>query len=368
MRRLGTLCGAAVSLVAASAGAQAIRPNQGFLANDLGPSDDDSTGAVPLGFQVTYFGANYTHVYVNNNGYIAFDEAVTTLFSATRMDQRLLAVFFADVDTRADAGTGTMHYGTDSLAGRLAFGATWSGVGYYERHTDKVDAFQIVLIERKDTGPGHFDVECNYGSIAWESGDRSDGSVDGVGGWPSAIAGYSDGVNPTFLPGSGVPGTFLDSNLMTGLIHGQNQSGVLGRYVFEFRQDPILAPATPASSDAGALDATVDAAMPTEPITPSTSGCACEVTSTRTNAGRSSLALRLLTCGVIGLLLRRRQAPQTAPRPRSGWASGSSRRCTVHCARCEPSPNGGTHGGCAATRACALPPRRCPRSPPRQCA
>lgn len=302
MRRLGSLCSIAISLVAASASAQAIRPNPGFLANDVGPSDDDSTAAVPLGFEVTYFGANYTRVYVNNNGYIAFDVAVTTLFSATKIDQRLLAVFFADVDTRADAGTGTMHYGTDTVDGRLAFGAIWSGVGYYERHVDKLDTFQIVLINRADTGAGHFDVECNYATIAWESGDRSDGSADGAGGWPSAIVGYSDGVNPTFLPGSGTPGSFLDSNLVTGLIHGQSQSSVLGRYIFEFRQDPIADAAAP--SDGGAPDSTVDAAIPRDPSTPSATGCACDLATTRANEGDSKRAL--LACGAIGLLLRRR--------------------------------------------------------------
>jgi len=188
MRRLAGLCGASVLLVAASASAQAVRPNPGFLTNDLGPTDDGSTAAVPLGFQLTYFGANYATVYVNNNGYVAFDEEVTTLFSATKLDQRLLAVFFADVDTRADAGTGTMHYGTDMVDGRLAFGATWPGVGYYERHSDRTDTFQVVIIDRADTGAGHFDVEFNFGTLSWESGDRSDGSVDGAGGWPSAIS------------------------------------------------------------------------------------------------------------------------------------------------------------------------------------
>jgi hypothetical protein len=299
---LGTLCGAGVLLAAASSSAQAIRPNQGFLANDLGPSDDDSTALVPLGFGLTYFGANYTQAYVNNNGYIAFDQEVTTLFSATKIDQRLLAVFFADVDTRGDSGAGTMHYGTDAVDGRLAFGATWSGVGYYERHVDKLDAFQIVLIDRGDTGPGHFDVEFNYAVIAWESGDRSDGSADGIGGWPSAVVGYSDGLNPTFLPGSGVPGTFLDTNLVTGLIHGQSQSGVLGRYIFQFRQDPVDAGI---SSDGGAPDGPGDAAIPTAPSEPSSSGCACRFTAP-VETNWPAKAVLLLACGTP--LLRRRRA------------------------------------------------------------
>jgi len=37
------------------------------------------------------------------------------------------------------------------------------------------------------------------------------------------------------LPGSGMPGSFLDSNLTTGLIHSSRSSGQLGRYLFEVR-------------------------------------------------------------------------------------------------------------------------------------
>jgi hypothetical protein len=308
MHRLAGPCGAAVLLVAASASAQAVRPNAGFLTNDLGPTDDGSTAAVPLGFQLTYFGANYATVYVNNNGYVAFDEEVTTLFSATKLDQRLLAVFFADVDTRADAGTGTMHYGTDTVDGRLAFGATWPGVGYYERHYDRTDTFQVVIIDRADTGAGHFDVEFNFGTLSWESGDRSDGSADGVGGWPSAIVGYSDGVTPTLFPGSGIPGSFLDSNLVTGLIHGQSQGSVLGRYTFEFRQEPVDAATGP--SDAGASAAAVDATAPSDPTPPSALSCACELSAVQAHSGGSQLAL--LTCGVTAILCRRRRSPQFA--------------------------------------------------------
>jgi hypothetical protein len=308
MRRLGGLWGAAVTLIATSANAQAVRPNPGFFANDLGRTDDGSTAAAPLGFQVSYFGANYTNVYVNNNGYLAFDEEVTTLFSATKLDQRLLAIFFADVDTRADAGGGTVHYGPDTVDGRAAFGATWPGVGYYERHYDKLDTFQAVVIDRADTGAGHFDVEFNFGTIAWESGDRSDGSVDGVGGWPSAIVGYSDGVNPTLFPGSGIPGSFLDGNLATGLIHGQSQSSVLGRYIFAFRQDLVdggAAVSDAAPTDAGAAQGPLDAGAPSDPNPSRALGCACKLSAVETNSGCSKLAL--LTCGAAAALCRRRR-------------------------------------------------------------
>jgi hypothetical protein len=307
---VGALCSVAVLLFAGRAGAQAVRPNAGFLANGLGPTDDGSTGAVPLGFTVSYFGGNYTKVYVNNNGYVAFDEEVTTLFTASRLDQRLLAVFFADVDTRG-AASGTMHYGMDTVDGRPAFGATWSAVGYYQRYDDKLDTFQIVLIERADTGAGHFDVEYNYETIEWECGERSDGGAGGVGGWPSAIVGYSDGANHTLLPGSGTPGSFLDSNSATGLVHSQNQSNVLGRYLFEFRQSIVVDAGAP--RDGGHL---VDAALASrdaiDPVSPNSApispGCACEVTTAQTHSWFSIWAFPI---SATALALRRRR---TTPR------------------------------------------------------
>jgi hypothetical protein len=302
MLQRGGLCGAAVVLFAANAHAQAIRENSGFFANDLGPTDDGSTGPVPLGFEVTFFGANYTRVFVNNNGFVAFDRDVKTLFSATKIDQRLFAVFFADVDTRGDAGTGTLHYGQDTVDGRPAFGATWPAVGYYDRHDDKLDAFQIILVDREDTGAGHFDVECNYGTISWESGDRSDGGVDGVGGWPSAIVGYSDGVNPSLFPGSGAPGTFLDSNPTTGLVHGQSQTNVLGRYVFQFRQTRV--PDAASGADAAAPDSPVDRPPPSDASAPAALGCACELAGEHASGGASVLT----SIGLLALALRRKRS------------------------------------------------------------
>ena len=59
-------------------------------------------------------------------------------------------------------------------------------------------------------------------------------------GGSSARVGYSNGTaaNSYELPGSGVPGSFLDSNLATGLIHNSNV-GVDGRYVFQARNGSI---------------------------------------------------------------------------------------------------------------------------------
>ncbi|MSO19387.1 MAG: hypothetical protein EXQ56_02835 [Acidobacteria bacterium] len=93
-------------------------------------------------------------------------------------------------------------------------------MGYYISQGDKLNSFQVVLIDRSDTGAGNFDIEFNYDRISWESGGIESPTDNGFGGI-SASAGYSNGtriVGSFFeVPGSLVPSSFLDTNA-NGLI------------------------------------------------------------------------------------------------------------------------------------------------------
>jgi hypothetical protein len=133
-----------------------------------------------------------------------------------------------------------MQYGSGTVDGRNAFGVTWdgvNGVGYYFFGADKLNKFQVVLIDRSDTGVGNFDIEFNYDQIQWETGDAS-GGTGGLGG-TSARAGYSNGIDTSYeLLGSAINGAFLDSNFSTGLIHNSNV-GQDGRYVFSARNGGV---------------------------------------------------------------------------------------------------------------------------------
>src|SRR5262249_20243470 len=46
----------------------AIKQIPGFTFNAMPPNDDSSTGSVPVGFDLNFFGAQANSVYVNNNG------------------------------------------------------------------------------------------------------------------------------------------------------------------------------------------------------------------------------------------------------------------------------------------------------------
>ena len=211
----------------------------GCEANTLQRNDDGSTGAVGLPFTPNFFGNSYGTAYVNNNGNLTFDGPLGTYtpFNLNTTNRAIIAPFFADVDTRAQ-GSDAVTYGTADFGGRDAFCVNWTGVaggvGYFASHDDKLNSFQLLLVDRSDIGPGDFDIIMNYNKIRWETGDAS-GGIGGLGG-DSARVGYSNGSTASFeLPGSAEDGAFLDFNPQTGLINNSRDSLQLGRYVYEVR-------------------------------------------------------------------------------------------------------------------------------------
>lgn len=222
--------------------AQAYRTNSGFATNNLPANDDGYTGLVNLGFSANFFGTTYTQAYVNNNGNITFDAPLGTYtpFGLTAGGvPPIIAPFFADVDTRTGP---VVTYGTDVVDGHSAFGVNWPGVDYFQYHSDKTNVFQLVLIDRSDTGAGNFDFEFNNNQIQWETGDAS-GGHGGLGG-NCAAAGYSNGQsgaanNSAELPGSHVCGDFLDGGPNALISHDLN-SDQLGRYLFAVRNGQVV--------------------------------------------------------------------------------------------------------------------------------
>lgn len=267
-RRTAVLLGATAALVAgiAAAAVTPARASTSVIYNSdacrqltLAANDDESTPLTPMGFTANFFGQPYDQLFVNNNGNVTFNSPMSTFtpFGLTsNIGTSIIAPFFADVDTRG-AGSGLVHYGNgggapwyiDSLGTHRAFCVDWgdttgdgslNGVGYYSSHTDKLNAFQLILVDRSDvTGTsGDFDIVFNYQSVQWETGDVS-GGTNGFGGL-SAHVGYSNGTGTAGtsaeLVGSGVPGSFLDGNPDTGLANTSNSLSLPnGRYVFPVR-------------------------------------------------------------------------------------------------------------------------------------
>lgn len=245
MNTIRSLAAVAVCLSAGLAKADLSVIRSGFDSNTLARNDDGSTGLVSLGFTANFFGIQNTQAYVNNNGNITFDSPLGafTPFDLNSTNRQIIAPFFADVDTRGTSnGSLPVTYGIGTVDGRAAFGVNWLNVGYFSGQTNKLNSFQLLLIDRSDTGAGNFDFEFNYGSIQWETGDFS-GGTNGLGG-SSARAGYSNGTGAagTFfeLQGSAVNGAFLN-NGPNALASGGNVGPNLpGRFMFNARNGGVV--------------------------------------------------------------------------------------------------------------------------------
>ena len=250
-RRAGAAAGAAVhsglepleSRVLMSA----VRPDAGFSATDLGVGDDRSfpttgTAGYSLGFSspINFFGSVYSGVFINNNGHISLGarNSFYTNVDLNSLNAKVIAPYYANVDTRF-AGS-SVRYGRGQVDGRAAFGVNWVNVDYATSsaaHTSR-NSFQLVMIDRSDLGAGNFDMEFNYDKVLWESSGNSGGDAMGLGGSTARIGWQANNGSLAGIyqmPGSNVAGSFLDGNLITGLVHNSFMSDVDGRYVFRFR-------------------------------------------------------------------------------------------------------------------------------------
>jgi VCBS repeat-containing protein len=269
----------------------------GFGELFLARNDDDSTGAINItsvfGEQgLNFFGTNYTSFFINNNGNITFLNA-TGQFTPSQIaggsNNPIIAPFWADVDTRGGTTTATpggnstgsnlVYYGLDAENGVVTI--TWDDVGYYSHGIDKLNAFQLQLIDR---GNGDFDIVFRYEDINWTTGSASGGS-GGLGGTP-ARAGYTAGDgNPAHyfeLVGSG------DQSSMLALESAGGNTGIGGVYVFEVRAGEVGNPTSTGTiefSDADVGDThTVLASFNAEASSSGTALGALNVTLTRDTA------------------------------------------------------------------------------------
>src|SRR5262245_16947803 len=207
----------------------AVRYLPGFFDNALERVNDDNSVQAKVGFALNFFGVNTNKVFINENGNLTFNDAnpdFTTPKSLTNATGNpIIAPFFADVDT-SNPASGIITFGTDKVAGFKAFAVTWNNVGFFTDNPQLslFNTFQVILIQRPDTGAGNFDIEFNYDQIQWDTGDKnnplllpSGGQTDSAGdpvfygsgtGGQSVRIGYSAGTgNPAAsyeLGGSGV--------------------------------------------------------------------------------------------------------------------------------------------------------------------
>lgn len=212
------------------------------------PGIEGDAEPVNLGFTINFFGELYSTCYVNNNGNISFGGSygIFTPEPLRNLGKKIIAPFWADVDTsNVESDVVRFTSGNEFVNGRPTFGVTYRNVGYYNEQSDKLNSFQLLIIERSDTGLNNFDIEFNYDRIRWEAGDASHG-VKGYGGSTARAGVTNGGTFSVELDGSGVPSAFLDCepntevvNTSRGLVYRSHNSNVPGRFIFPVR-DGVL--------------------------------------------------------------------------------------------------------------------------------
>ena len=171
--------------------------NAANVGDPSGRNDDGFSGPVSLGYTLqNFFGADYSSIYINNNGNITFNGGLATYTPAGPQGatQPVIAPFFADVDTRV-SGSGVV-YVNQSIANETII--TWDHVGYYGSTDGKLDTFQLVIRGAGYATPaGEGQIGFFYGDMNWETGTASGGS-GGFGGSPAAV-GFGDGQQNGFI-------------------------------------------------------------------------------------------------------------------------------------------------------------------------
>ena len=240
VRRAAVLGALAASILPA----QAVRSTAGFTLATLLRNDDGSTGLVSTGFTFNLFGLTQNQLFVNNNGNVTFTQALSTYTPNPIAGSNLaiLAPFWADVDTR-NAASGVTQFGTGLLSGRNAFAVNWFDVGYFASRAELRNTFQLIMIDRSETGAGNFDFEFNYSQVQWDTGEAS-GGVNGLcpatGSRTPARVGWANGAAASFeLAGSSVCGAFLDGGSNALISNSLNSDGVAGRYVWNVRNGAV---------------------------------------------------------------------------------------------------------------------------------
>lgn len=231
-------------------GPNAVLTPTGYNSNTITRGDDNNVRTVVLPFTMNWFGTTYNRVYINQNGNVTFTSGLTAYTPTQQLNavgQDIMAPFWADVDTgtNANPNAGQTSYSSvttpPKVNGRNAIFINWIGVGYYNHQNTPLNSFQIVIIDRSDTGAGNFDFMYNYDQVLWDLGSAS-GTQRARAGWGRNGGTYYE------LPGSGstAGSTLLDTSpAATSLVQNYlNADQQLGRYVWQVRngQAPNMPP------------------------------------------------------------------------------------------------------------------------------
>jgi hypothetical protein len=160
----------------------------------MAPNDDLYSDLIALPFTFSLFGDTYTTLFINNNGNVSFLSPYST-FTASAFpaaEFKMVAPFWADVDTRGDDGNGLNGGQVVYRLTATALYVNWMDVGYFASQTDKHNSFQLIITDGTDpVVPGGNNVSFCYKDMQWTTGSAS-GGQNGFGG-TAATSGVNRG-------------------------------------------------------------------------------------------------------------------------------------------------------------------------------
>ena len=177
-------------------------------------NDDGSSTELSLPFNFVFYGVTYNTFFVNTNGNISFQNAVSIYSSAAfpiadvnpTTARKLIAPFWGDVDIR-NAESGLVYLRRTPTHTIIK----WDAVGYFESHADLRNSFQLTISNGTDPIiPNGNNVQFCFGDMQWTTGEASSG-VGGFGGVPATVgANLGDGASYVQFGRFDHPGTDYD--------------------------------------------------------------------------------------------------------------------------------------------------------------
>ncbi len=142
-----------------------------------GPTGDDKSSAVDIGFTFNYLGSNYTQVRICTNGWLSLISGGnvttadnTTLFNNTNPNLTL-APWFDDLE---DDNNSIVVYKTEGTAPYRVFTAEWNSVLTYATNAESRISFQVKLFETTNI------IEFHYGNLVSGTFSGSESASIGI--------------------------------------------------------------------------------------------------------------------------------------------------------------------------------------------
>jgi hypothetical protein len=197
-----------------------------------------------IGFEINFLGNNYSRFDIYDNGTVVFgldNYGVARTFSsltssANSASSVIISPFFFDAYDYTQHSVVRSLYNDPSYSrltydGNTAFAITWAGTVNDPNNPAGTahNRYQLLLVDRSDTGVGNFDFIFNFDFIQLDNKDFGDSSFFGYAAEGNFYGYTTDNNHLLTLNSSQLPYNSINSD-------------VAGRYVFEVRDGVVTNP------------------------------------------------------------------------------------------------------------------------------